>query len=96
MLSFGVKGGAKDLTLGGKIVDALVLCSNLANVGDCKTVSNNNTSPKVYSQSIADDSPSSHFLPFSFSSSTFSLLLNRCAFIACDRTCFNYAQSIES
>lgn len=39
MLSFGVKGGDKDLTLGGKIVDALVLCSNLANVGDCKTVS---------------------------------------------------------
>jgi len=35
MLSFGIKGGAED---GSKLVDKLVLASNLANVGDAKTL----------------------------------------------------------
>ena len=35
MLSFGIKGGAED---GSKVVDNLVLASNLANVGDAKTL----------------------------------------------------------
>jgi len=35
VLSFGVRGDAK---LGAKVVDALQLASNLANVGDAKTV----------------------------------------------------------
>ena len=35
VLSFGVKG---DATVGSKVVDALKLASNLANVGDAKTL----------------------------------------------------------
>jgi O-acetylhomoserine/O-acetylserine sulfhydrylase len=35
MLSFGIKGSSKD---GSKLVDGLVLSSNLANVGDAKTL----------------------------------------------------------
>ena len=35
MLNFGIKGGSKD---GSKLVDKLVLASNLANVGDTKTL----------------------------------------------------------
>lgn len=38
VLSFGVKG---DAALGSKLVDSLQLSSNLANVGDAKTVSSN-------------------------------------------------------
>lgn len=37
VLSFGVKGG-KDAAVGSKVVDALRLASNLANVGDAKTL----------------------------------------------------------
>jgi O-acetylhomoserine/O-acetylserine sulfhydrylase len=36
MLSFGVKGG--DQAVGSKVVDSLRLASNLANVGDAKTL----------------------------------------------------------
>lgn len=35
MLSFGIKGGSED---GSRLVDKLVLASNLANVGDAKTL----------------------------------------------------------
>jgi len=35
VLSFGIKGGSED---GSKLVDKLVLASNLANVGDSKTL----------------------------------------------------------
>ena len=35
MVTFGIKGG---LEAGSKLTDALVLCSNLANVGDAKTL----------------------------------------------------------
>lgn len=35
MLSFGIKGSSED---GSKLVDKLVLSSNLANVGDAKTL----------------------------------------------------------
>ena len=35
MLSFGIKGGSED---GSKLVDSLILSSNLANVGDAKTL----------------------------------------------------------
>jgi O-acetylhomoserine/O-acetylserine sulfhydrylase len=37
MLNFGVKGG-EDPTVGAKVVDSLRLASNLANVGDAKTL----------------------------------------------------------
>ncbi|KAH9170562.1 O-acetylhomoserine ami [Lactarius sanguifluus] len=37
VLSFGVKGG-KDAAVGAKVVDSLKLASNLANVGDAKTL----------------------------------------------------------
>jgi len=37
VLNFGVKGG-DDVTLGSKVVDSLRLASNLANVGDAKTL----------------------------------------------------------
>lgn len=37
VLSFGVKGG-EDATVGSKVVDSLRLASNLANVGDAKTL----------------------------------------------------------
>jgi O-acetylhomoserine/O-acetylserine sulfhydrylase len=37
VLSFGVKGG-DDAAVGGKVVDSLKLASNLANVGDAKTL----------------------------------------------------------
>jgi O-acetylhomoserine/O-acetylserine sulfhydrylase len=37
VLSFGVKGG-EDATVGSKVVDSLKLASNLANVGDAKTL----------------------------------------------------------
>ena len=36
MLNFGVKGG--DPVVGSKVVDSLRLASNLANVGDAKTL----------------------------------------------------------
>jgi O-acetylhomoserine/O-acetylserine sulfhydrylase len=38
MLNFGVKGGGEDPALGAKVVDSLRLASNLANVGDAKTL----------------------------------------------------------
>ncbi|EKM51646.1 uncharacterized protein PHACADRAFT_261900 [Phanerochaete carnosa HHB-10118-sp] len=38
VLSFGVKGGLEDQKLGSRVVDALRLASNLANVGDAKTL----------------------------------------------------------
>lgn len=38
MLNFGVKGGVEDPALGSKVVDSLRLASNLANVGDAKTL----------------------------------------------------------
>ncbi|GAA5949111.1 hypothetical protein JCM21900_004863 [Sporobolomyces salmonicolor] len=38
VLSFGVKGGAEDPKKGSKVVDSLKLASNLANVGDAKTL----------------------------------------------------------
>jgi O-acetylhomoserine/O-acetylserine sulfhydrylase len=34
VLSFGVKGGEKDIKVGAAVVDRLKLASNLANVGD--------------------------------------------------------------
>jgi O-acetylhomoserine/O-acetylserine sulfhydrylase len=37
VLSFGVKGG-EDVAVGSKVVDSLRLASNLANVGDAKTL----------------------------------------------------------
>jgi O-acetylhomoserine/O-acetylserine sulfhydrylase len=37
VLSFGVKGG-EDAAVGNKVVDSLRLASNLANVGDAKTL----------------------------------------------------------
>jgi len=38
VLSFGVKGGEKDVKVGAAVVDRLKLASNLANVGDSKTL----------------------------------------------------------
>ncbi|KAI0337855.1 O-acetylhomoserine ami [Trametopsis cervina] len=38
VLSFGVKGALQDVSLGSKVVDALRLATNLANVGDAKTL----------------------------------------------------------
>lgn len=38
VLSFGVKGGAEDPKIGSRVVDSLKLASNLANVGDAKTL----------------------------------------------------------
>lgn len=38
VLSFGIKGGLEDPKLGSRVVDALRLASNLANVGDAKTL----------------------------------------------------------
>ncbi|GJE93601.1 O-acetylhomoserine aminocarboxypropyltransferase/cysteine synthase [Phanerochaete sordida] len=38
VLSFGVRGGVEDPRVGSRVVDALKLASNLANVGDAKTL----------------------------------------------------------
>jgi O-acetylhomoserine/O-acetylserine sulfhydrylase len=38
VLSFGVKGGENAAAVGSKVVDSLKLASNLANVGDAKTL----------------------------------------------------------
>jgi len=38
VLSFGAKGGDVDSAVGSKLVDSLKLASNLANVGDAKTL----------------------------------------------------------
>ncbi|EKM51236.1 uncharacterized protein PHACADRAFT_263268 [Phanerochaete carnosa HHB-10118-sp] len=38
VLSFGVQGGREDARVGSRVVDALRLASNLANVGDAKTL----------------------------------------------------------
>lgn len=38
ILSFGLKGGDTDAAKGSKLVDSLKLASNLANVGDAKTL----------------------------------------------------------
>jgi len=38
VLSFGIKGGEKNIKVGASVVDSLKLASNLANVGDSKTL----------------------------------------------------------
>lgn len=50
MLSFGVKGGAKE---GERVVDSLLLASNLANVGDAKTVRSFVTTETAHKASLS-------------------------------------------